>query len=227
MNIEDLKKYLKSDELHLFLGQIKRLHLASDRSYLKVEVSTWPEERLLIAEMSWDSVGPESGFFAFPSVGDAVLCASAEGDVDQTYVIKRLSSRQDKIPNTALTGDSVLRALSGKKLWNTSDTRINLSKGDTEPTENLVLGQRMKTTYSDHLSKLVDIITQMTTQIDNVIAHLHIGNLGFQTGGVFDPSPMNDVKSELNTLKSAINTLKSDKVDNEFILSNLSFTEKG
>jgi hypothetical protein len=225
--LEDLKEILKQDQLHLFLGQIKRLYIAKDRSYLKVEVSVWPEERSIIAEMSWDSVGPESGFFAFPSVGDAVLCASAEGDVDQSYVIKRLSSREDKIPNTALAGDSVLRALNGKKLWNTSNTRINLSKGDTEPTENLVLGQRMKDTYSDHLSKLIDIITQMTTQIDNVIAHLHIGNLGFQTGGVIDPSPMNAVKSELNTLKTAINTLKSDKVDSEFILSDLSFTEKG
>lgn len=227
MNLEDMKQYFKDDSLHIFLGQIKRLHLADDRSYLKVEVNVWPEDRLIIAEMSWDSVGPEAGFYAFPAVGDAVLCASAEGDVDSTYVIKRLSSKEDKIPNTATTGDSVLKALSGKKLWQTSDTRINLSKGDDEPTENVVLGQRFKDTYSTHLGQLVTCIEKVIAHIDANLAHMHLGNLGFQTGGIIDPAPMNAVKTALGTLKTDVNTLKSDKVTNEFILSDLAFTEKG
>jgi len=226
MNIENLKAYLKDDSLHIFIGQIKRLNIASDRSSLKVDVSVWPEERLILAEMSWDSVGPDAGFFAFPSIGDMVLCVSAEGDVDQSFVISRLTSNDDTIPNTALTGDSVIRALSGKKLWETSNTRINLSRGDSEPIENVVLGQVFKATYSDHLSKLVTCVEKVIAHIDANLAHLHMGNLGFQTGPIIDPSLMNTVKSDLNTLKTDINTLKSSKVDNETILSDLSFTEK-
>jgi hypothetical protein len=225
--LEDLKEILKDDSLHIFLGQIKRLHLADDRSYLKVEVSVWPEERSIIARMTWDSVGPESGFYAFPAVGDAVLCASAEGDVQQSFVIKRLSSKDDKIPNTATGGDTVLRALSGKKLWNTSDTRINLSKGDSEPTENLVLGQRMKATYSDHLSKLITYLEKVIDYMDKFEKHKHIGNAGFYTLVPDNAGDVATLRSDLETLKTETNSLKSDKVDNEFILSDLSYTEKG
>jgi uncharacterized protein involved in type VI secretion and phage assembly len=224
--LEDLKQILKDDSLHLFLGQIKRLHLAGDRSYLKVEVNVWPEDRSIIAEMSWDSVGPESGFYAFPAVGDAVLCCSAEGDADQSYVIKRLSSRADKIPNTATSGDTVLRALSGKKEWLTSDTRVNVSRGDTEPTENLVLGQRMKTTYSDHLGKLITYLEKVIDYMSKFEQHKHIGNAGFYTVVPDNASDVAALRSELETLKTETNSLKSSKVDNEFILSDLSFTEK-
>jgi hypothetical protein len=108
-NIDDLKNYFKDDSLHLFLGQIKRLHLDDNNAHLKVEVSVWPEQRSIICDMTWDHVGPNSGFYNFPSVGDAVLCGSAEGEVDQSFVIKRLSSKEDKIPKNAQAGHSDLK----------------------------------------------------------------------------------------------------------------------
>lgn len=225
--LEEFKELLQDDALHLFIAKIKKLHLASDNSFLRVEVEVWPEQRIIMCDMTWDHVGPNSGFYNFPNVGDLVIGASAEGEVDQSFILKRLSSSEDTIPKTALTGDSVLKTIDGKKLWLTSDTRVNLSKGDTEPNENVVLGQRFKATYSDHLSKLITCIEKIVTQIDHTISHDHIGNLGFQTGGVRNPAPMNAIKGELNTLKGEINTLKSSKVDNEFILSDMTFTEKG
>lgn len=225
--IEDLKALLKDESLHVFIGQITRLHLASDRSYLKVEVSVWPEERKIIANMSWDSVGPESGFYNFPSVGDSVVCGSAEGDVDLSFVISRLSSIEDKIPLNATNGHSVLKSLAGKKIWHTSDTRINLSKTDSEPIENVVLGQRFKATYSDHLGKLMTYLEKVISYMEKYEAHTHIGNMGFNTAVADNIGDVANLRAELTTLKSDVNTLKSDKVDNEFILSDLSFTEKG
>jgi len=224
--IEDLRELLKDDKLHLLLGQIKRLHLSKDRSYLKVEVCIWPENRIIIAEMTWESVGPESGFYQFPAVGDAVLCGSIEGDVDQTYILKRLSSEEDKIPLNAVDGHTVLKSLAGKKIWNTSDTRINLSKGDAEPIENIVLGQVFKATYSEHLGKLVNVIEEVVKVIEKYNLHRAIGNLGYPTGTPDNIGDMTTIKTDLETLKTDINTIKSDKVDAELILSDLAFTEK-
>ena len=226
INVENLKSYLMDNKLHIFLGQIKRLHLAKDNSSLKVEVSVWPEERLIIANMTWDNVGPESGFYSFPSVGDAVLCASAEGDVDQSFVIKRLSSIEDKIPKNAITGDTVIKTLAGKKIWNTSDTRLNLSRGDDEPTENIVLGQVFKATYSDHLAKLIDYMDKMISYMQKFEAHDHVGNMGAPTTPPVNKAEVASIRGEVTTLKEEINTLKSDIVDGEEILSDLVFTEK-
>lgn len=225
MNIDDLKSYLKDDELHVFLGQIKRLHLDPSKAYLKVEVSVWPEQRSIIADMTWDHVGPESGFYNFPAVGDAVLCASAEGDVDQSFVLKRLSSKEDKIPLNALGGDSVLKT--AKNIWLTSGAKINLSAGDTAPTENLVLGQEFKAAYSDHLSKLMDVMDSINDFIDEFNLHTSIGNLGYPTGTPLNIAAVTAVKVAITALKSSVSTIKSSKVDNETILSDLAFTEKG
>lgn len=224
--LEDLKSILKDDSLHLFLGQIKRLHLAPDKSSLKVDVEVWPEMRTIVAEMTWDSVGPNSGFYAFPAVGDAVLCGSAEGSVDFSYVLKRLSSEEDTIPGSALTGDSVLKALSGKKLWNTSDTRLNLSRGDTEPTENVVLGQAFKDAYSLHLGKITDSILKIVDIINEGHLQTHIGNLGYPTGAPTNIAAINVLRDELTGFKDEILAIKTDTVDTEDILSDLAFSEK-
>ncbi len=226
-NIEELREILKDNKLHIGLGIINKLHLAEDRSYLKVSMNVLPENREVIATMTWEVVGTNSGEFEFPSPNDLVLFAQAEGDDDLCYVIKRLTSKEDTIPITAIGGDKVSRAKTGQKYWNTSDVRINLSKGDTEPTENIVLGQRFKATYSDHLSKLIDITQKIMDQIDKVVAHDHLGNLGFKTSSPINAAEMTAIKNQLNTLKTSVNTIKSDKVDNEFILSDLTFTEKG
>jgi hypothetical protein len=211
--LEDLKDILRDDNLHIFLGKIERLHLSKDRSNLRVEVEVWPDQRVIICDMTWDMVGPEAGFYSFPTEGDLVLCASAEGDVEYSYVIKRLSSSEDKIPANAEGGNTVLKALNTKKLWLTSDTRINLSKGDSEPSENLVLGQIFKTFASS-------LISIMTGLIDDMKAEEHIGNLGFKTG-----TPIN--APAYDAAKSALNALKASPIDDSAILSNIAYTEKG
>lgn len=209
---QGLKDILKDDSLHICIGQIKSLHLADDRAYLKVTVMIFPEQRNIIATMTWDSVGPDSGDFVFPAIDDMVLIAQAEGDDNQAYVIKRLTSRSDKIPQIAVNGDKVQRTLAGKKFWNVSDTRINLSRGETEPTENLVLGQVFKTMMSELLASL-------KVHAQNDADHLHIGNLGYYT---FKPN----LEAEFLNRKEEYDTLKTSPIDDEVVLSDLSFTEK-
>lgn len=212
MDIESLKSVLRDDRLHIGLGSIKRLHLAEDRSYLKVTLSVFPEQREIIATMTWENVGPNSGDFEFPSVGDMCLFAQAEGSEDYAFIIKRLTSEEDKIPEVATTGDKVNHAKAGKKYWNISDSKIFLSRNGEEPTENLVLGQQLKTLMSQLLATLA-------THADTDANHDHIGNLGYN---VNIPNQTADYEAR----KEDYEGYKSSPVDDETILSDLSYTEK-
>lgn len=210
--IDEIKELLKDDSVHICVAKVAKLFLAEDRSYLKVMVTVFPEERNIIATMSWDSVGPNAGEFTFPVVGDMVLVAHAEGDNDQAYVIKRLTSREDKIPAIASSGDTVKKTIAGKKFWNISDTRINLCRGETEPTENLVLGQVFKKFANDFLEEL-------KKHAQNDADHYHIGNLGYYT-----TKPVNE--QDYLSRKEEYDKLKQSPIGDQKILSDLSFTEK-
>jgi hypothetical protein len=235
MNIDVLKSLLKDDRLHVGLGLIKNLHLAQDRSYLKVTLSVLPEERQIIATMTWDNTGPSSGDFEFPSINDLVLFAQAEGDNDQAYVIRRLTSREDRIPEEAVNGDKVSRAKLGKKYWNVSNTRINLSRSGTEPTQNLVLGQVFKTAYSTHLGQIATALTEILAYITEFKAHTHA------VVGIGDPinqvptlsydltlsnAGVSAIESAINGVKSALEGIKASPVDDSAMLSDLVFTQK-
>lgn len=212
INIDTLKELLKDDRLHIGMAIIKKLHLAEDFSYLKVSMDVLPELREIVATMTWESVGPESGDYEFPSPGDLVLFAQAEGDDDNAYVIKRMSSRADKIPQSAITGDKVHKAKPGKKYWNISDTKIFLSKSDAEPTENLVLGQVFKSFAQDCLEVL-----KSHAMLDST--HTHNGNLGFVTGPPTEAADYEDIEADYDDLKAS-------PIDDDLILSELAYTEK-
>lgn len=210
--LNDLKEILKDDKLHLALGKIKNLYLADDRAYLKCMVTIFPEERNIIATMSWETVGTNSGDFEFPSIDDMVIVANIEGDDDQAYIIRRLTSRIDTIPEQAISGDKVHSAKTGKKYWNMSDTKILLSRGGAEPAENIVLGQVFKSFMLELLGYLKDQATAIST-------HTHVGNLGYETAV---PTQANDFVE----LGGNFDSIKDDPIDSEAILSDLAFTEK-
>ena len=211
-NLEELRDLFEDTKLHLVVAKVEALHLADDKSFLKVTVSVYPEIREIVARMTWDAVGPDSGFYAFPSPGDLVIVGMAEGDDDQAYMLKRLSSQEDTIPLRATEGHSLLKSLASKHVWLTSDTKINLSKGDTLPTQNLVLGQVFKTFMTDLLKEIDDLIIEMKKET-------HTGNLGFATD-----FPIN--KTQYEAIRVKIAALKADPIANSKILSDLAFTEK-
>ncbi len=209
--LEELRELLKNQNLNIAVGLVKGTHLLDDGSVLKVTVQVWPEDREIIARMSWDSCGPEAGIYMFPVIGDMVLIGFTENE-DQAFIIRKLSSLGDKIPESAKDGSLVLRALVGKKAFLTSNEKICLSKGDGIPTENLVLGQIFKTFAAA-------LLTEISKVADENSKEIHIGNLGLAT-----TVPQN--ASAYTAVKTAVDNLKSSPIDDNGILSDLAFTEK-
>lgn len=198
VGLEQLREMLSDDKVHLEVGTITSLELEDDRSQLfcGVLVLAWGLE--LNARMSWDAVGPEAGVFQFPAVNDLVIVAFMDGNEDEAFVVRRLTSKEDKIPLAAVDGNLVLRALTGRKNFVVSDTEINLVRGDNPGNEKLVLGDTFQAAYSEHLQE---------TSI-----HKHIGNLGYLVS-----PPDNAAK---------YSALKASPVDDNAMLSDLAKTEK-
>lgn len=213
LDLEALKEIFKDKRSHIAIASIIKISLASDRSHLKCLVKVFPEQREMVATMTWESVGPSSGIFHFPAPNDMVIIAFADGDENQCFVIKRLTSKVDKIPLQAVGGDTAMVAVAGKKIWITSDQKIYLSKGTGAPAEPLVLGTQLQTLLAAILEKLAELSTEASN-------HTHIGNLGYPTD-----VPMQ--QSAFTGLGEFFTGKKSDPVDNGGILSDLAFTEKG
>ena len=199
MDLELMRNMLADNAVHIALATIKATELVADRSLLRVRVQLLPENLEIIAMMSWEHVGPNAGIFGFPVPNDLVLVAFVDKDPDLAFVIKRLTSKEDKIPLQAVNGDTVIRALAGKRTHLLSDTEILLGRGGaTDPTEPLVLGAVFKAAYSQDLQKTAE--------------HRHIGNLGYYT----------DVPHNFQDFLD----LKESPVDDELMLSDIARTEK-
>ena len=144
LDLEGLKELFMDDKEWALIGVITALELAKDKSVLRVKLKVLDEEnREIVARMSWENVGSNSGFYEFPDPGDLVLVRLPGGDEDKATVIKRYSSVQDKIPDEAVAGDTVLKSKFGKKLHLMSDTRINLASLEALALSALVLGDKL------------------------------------------------------------------------------------
>lgn len=165
--LEELKEVFRDNRLIMSLGIVKQLEVAKDRSVLRVKVLLLPDNITIVARLSWDAVGPEAGVFQFPSINDLVIVAYVDGDENQAYVIRRCTSKEDKLPLQVDGNHLVLRSLSGKKAYLVSNTEIQLNRGGADATEKAVMGTTFQAAYSAHL------------QID--ADHTHIGNLGYPT----------------------------------------------
>ena len=200
--IELLRSLFRDNRVHLAVAKILKLDFQSDRSELRVEVEVWPEKVGAVARMTWEQVGPNSGIFGFPAIGDLVMVAVSDGNWDQMFVIKRLTSISDKIPVQAADGSTVIKSIPGKSVKIHSDTRVNLGREDSDDDdvgENLVLGQVFKAHQSTVLQAIAD--------------HRHISMPpGYLT---IEPDNRQDFLDE-----------KASPIDDEEILSDLSYTEK-
>ena len=225
-DLEQFRELFKDPRQHICVAKILRLSMASDRSVLNCEVEIWPEKRIIIAQMTWDAVGPQSGVFFFPVAGDLVLVAFAEGDVELAFIIARLSSREDKIPLNAGEGDIVLKALTGKKGWFTA-LKVYLTKSHTVPTENLVLGQQLKTLLSNTLAKLQELSDKVDALSTEVSTHTHAGNLGYPTSPPNTAAAFVSLAADFTALGTDFDGFKTSPVDDEVILSDVAYTEKG
>jgi hypothetical protein len=212
LDLEGLREVFKDSRTYLAMAKIEKVELATDASVLKALCDVFGQGRKVVARVTWGAIGPNAGLIQFPVVGDIVLLAFGEGDDEQGFVVARLSNSTDTIPTTAHDGSTVLRALAGKMAWLTSDTAIYLSRGDTEPTENVPLGQVLKTLLSQ-------VLAELKALSDTLASHTHIGNLGYPT------APPTQAAA-ITAHGAVFNAKKGNPVDNEGILSDVSFTEK-
>jgi len=210
-DIEILRELLDPDKMDLRCAIIQDLEIPEDRSVVLVTVNIVPEGVEMVARMSWEHVGPDAGIFQFPSKNDLVLVSFCEGDEDEAFVIRRLTSKEDKIPLMACDGHFVLRARAGTKTFLNSDTEINLTRGEVG-TEQLVLGNTFQAAYADHLGSHI-------AHLEADIAHDHLGNIGYNT------SPPTNV-ADYQMVKSDIEGVKASPVDDSLMLSDLAKTEK-
>lgn len=227
LDLEMMKEIFKDKRSHVCIAKIKRLSVTSDRSYLKCLVSIFPDQREVVARMGWAMTGPDAGIVEFPEVDDLVLVAFADGENDYCFVISRLSSSTDKLPLRAVDGHLVLKSKSGKKAWLTSDSKILLSEGDAEPTENLVLGQQLKTLLIDMLAKLTELSGKVEELSNEVATHNHAGNLGYPTSAPNQSGSFVALAADFNGIGVDFDDLSASPVQDEVILSDLAFTEKG
>jgi hypothetical protein len=216
-DLESLKQILQDQRVHLEVAEVLDIGYSTDRSVLRVKCLVLPEKYEVIAKLTFDSVGSGGGMFGPINVKDYVLIGFAGGSEDSAFIIKRLISKDDPYPEQLEQGHSVVKALPSKKMYMGSDTKTFIGKAlNVDLTENLVLGQQLKTL-------LVALLSELKSLSDNIASHTHIGNLGFETsppqqeiaGGVFsDHGAFFDDK-------------KSSPVEDEVILSDIVFTEKG
>lgn len=195
--IEELKEMFRDDRLHMSLAVVKQIEVSADRSVLRAKCTVLPDNHSIVAIVAWDAVGPEAGVFQFPSVNDLVMIAYMDGEADQAFVVRRCTSKEDKLPLQAVGGHLVLKGLAGKKTYLISDTLINLTRGE-DGVEQAMLGNTFQTAYSEHL------------QIDS--EHDHIGNMGYNT------TPPNQAVDYL--------AIQSSPVDDSLMLSDLVKLEK-
>jgi hypothetical protein len=213
-SLEELRQILDPNKVFLSLALIKKLELAQDNSTWRAELEVLPDQEEVIARMTWDQVGPKTGIFGPASVGDLVLVAFADADEEQAFVIRRLSSKADLIPEQARESHNFFKSLPGKKTYIGSETKtiIGALREGADPTENLVLGQELKTL-------LITILAELKKQADTLAIHTHTGNAGVQTS-----PPTQSADFTANGVVFENN--KTSPVEDEIILSDIVFTEK-
>ena len=211
--LQQLKQIVQDRKLGLSLAEVRNVYVAEDRRTVEATVQVLPVGSEVVARLTWQAVGPDAGAYFLPSVGDWVIVGFVDGQIDQCYILSRLTSLDDKIPMTAITGDAVLRSLKEKKTWITSEKRINLSKKDEEPTENLVLGQIFK-------NFMINFLDQLIKTMDTLAVETHIS----APPGYLSAPPQQ--KAIYMAIKAELEKLKASPIEDIKILSELAFTEK-
>lgn len=211
-DIESLKQLLDTDKVWIGVGVILKLELAEDRSAWLAKIRVIPGDYQVVSRMTWDSVGPNSGIFGPAQLGDLVLIAF-DPDINESFVIRRLSSKEDMIPKQAGEGHTVIKSNPGKNTHIASDAKLLLGRlTETDPSEPLVLGKVLKTLLSY-------ILDELSKQAEKISLHKHVGNLGAPT------SPP-DIAADFLVFKTNFTTKKSSPVDDGLINSDVAFTEK-
>ena len=202
--MEFLRECFKDLRTHNGVGTITTLSMSTDFSKLLVKVLLMPEQREIVAEMSF----PDVTIVCFPEIGDLVTVCMTEGDQDAAYITARFNSLDELIPLFARTGNTTVYSRPGKKIYLGSDAKVGIGRPNIEPTEPLLLGNVT--------------VAGLTALINSFLAPGGVtgAQIGIcAVGPVFlDPA----VRAALTLFKTTYLTTPSTN-----ILSTIAFTERG
>lgn len=232
IDLEGLKAILSDDRTSIAIGKIQKVEVLEDFSVARAQVTVFPEEYEVIAKCTFPHANMGGGWFTLPNMNDLVLLAFA--NKDEVYIIGYLSSKEDLIPKNIKDGRTVFKASPTKILELASDTKGLLSKGnpDAPPTEPLVLGNILKTMFTQlnaELKKVTDEIRKLSNEIKT-------GDILFSgaPGGPTAPNPAFVAKhtahdTALKAIEDKITAIQKEFITDEptNIVSKLWFTEKG
>ena len=215
LQLEDLRQMLAPDKVYFAIAKVTRIHMVSDRSSLRCdcEILNEGEERSVLARVASPIVGPNSGDFQRPAINDMVLIAFVDADPDLAFIFARLTSKEDTLPVNSDAGDRVIKSLGGKNVWITGQNKVNITKTDAIPDQNLVLGQVFKKFASDLIDRIKDAL-------DILAVETHTSTMpGFPT------SPPTQA-AQYTALKGQLDSLKNSPIVDEAILSSYAYTSK-
>jgi hypothetical protein len=250
-DLEGLRDIFKDTRLHIGVGTIVKLGLANDGSKLRVMVNLLPENRQVVAQMTFSDVMDVE----FPEIDDLAIVAFIDGHPDECYVLRLVNNKDEPIPKFAQQGDKVVYSRAGMKNYIGSDTKVGIGRPNIEPSEPLVLGTQLQTLLENVLTQLAqlsgdlntlagqvnDLATEVQTISTNVSTHTH------PTAAPGPPSPpltaalfvtsatqagltgsqALETGNDASEIQNQLDEYKSSPVQNGDILSEIAFTEKG
>lgn len=213
-DLEFLREMFKDSRLHVGIGTIVDLGLSTGLGILRVKVNLLPENREIIAEMTFSDVNSVT----FPEINDLAIVAFVDGHPDEAFVIKLVNNSEEQIPTFARSGHTVTYSRPGKKAYLGSDTKVGIGRPDVEPTEPLVLGTVLQTyleALEGHIKALIDIMKATPATITTAPGVLGVVNPAYTTA-------VAAIETALDADKSTYLTTTSSN-----ILSQIGFTERG
>jgi hypothetical protein len=200
-DLEFLREIFKDTRLHFGIGTITKLGLSMDQSTLRVMVNLLPENREILAEMTFNNIYDGE----YPEINDLVLLGMADGDQDEAHVLKTLNTPQEPLPKFMQGGHTVKYSRPGQKLYLGSDTKVGIGHAGNEQSSPLVLGDVL-------INCVTDILNAFLTPSSGSIGQCALGPV------VLDPA----VTTALNNVMSKYVTTSSTN-----IISQIVFTERG
>ncbi len=164
LDIELLKEALQDGKIHISLASVISSEIATDRSSWKATVRLLPDGYEARVWVTAEYVAPGVGVYYPLRQNDLVLVAFSEGNQDYGFLIKRIPTKEDSIPEEFNNDKVVLKTTSAEEFVLVCN---NIKLGSDGSSENLVLGQVFKDMMSEVLGALG--------------VHKHIGNLGYLT----------------------------------------------
>lgn len=195
IDLEMFRQAMKDNSLHTSFATVISVNITPDRSAMKATVQLLPtlyEARVFVGA---EYVAPGVGVYYPLRQNDLVVVAFPQADRDKGIVIKRLSSKEDTIPQEFNNDKIVIKCMGSEEFVVVGD---NIKLGSPAASENLVLGQVLKSLLS--------------STYQEIAVHKHIGNLGYFT------APPDNTAFFL--------TKKASPIEDEGILSDIAKTEK-